>query len=696
MEFGVSRRQLLRATGASALVGLAGCGVPNSGSGGAPISGAVTDLQGSPVPDATVEVIGPSGGVDTEARTDEAGRFEVTVEQSVWVRASHPEYLSRVRAVTAGDEPVVRLTPDTGTTVSLGFGGDVMFGRRFYDTGGDGLSERARIDPGSRQKTHRDVLRPIRPLLEHTDIMSINLETPLTTTDWTFPGKTFQFTSHPVAAGVLADSGVDYAALGNNHVFDALTPGLEETRAELDRAGIARSGAGMSSDEAWQPAVFETRGPSVAYVSCTTVVGDQYDRDWSADRSQADSYTLTQNGRSLTVPGDAGVAEATAEKLRAEVTRAASRADVVVVQIHGGQEYQREPTDSVRQLTGVAVGAGADLVVNHHPHVTGGLEIRDGSLIAWSLGNLVFDQVLWETLRSYVLVAHVDSDGLQRVLAEPVLLDGYVPKGTAGAVRNKIARDAAALSTGQLRFGTAGRAGVVTSTPGTTTTERRLGGPETVYERDAGGTIEIADASGTVAVGRDRLYTGSFEEILVDGAQYTAPLWRFRRGPTATGPTVGRETGGLRLTSYRENSRQSILSPVSRIPIEGQSYTLTGWYRSETGSSVELLVPWYSSAGGSSFDGVTVELETTDGDWQQFRYRLVPPDGSSFLNLFALLSPPEDRDSNTITVDDVRLIEWEEPSTDAGRHHEYLYVEDEATVRVDALAGADEIEWTEL
>jgi len=695
MGFEVSRRDVIEAAGAGTLVGLAGCENPESGGVDNSVGGTVTDLSGDPVSGARIEAVSTPGETSEETRSDDAGQFELPVERSAWLRTRHPEYLTRVRAVAPGTEPTVRLTPDTGTTVALGFGGDVMFGRRFYETGGDGLSERARIDPQSRAQSHREILRHVQPLLEHADITSVNLETPLTTTDWTYPDKTFQFTSHPTAAGALADAGVDYAALGNNHVFDALTPGLEETRTTLDNAGIAHSGAGLSSDSAWQPAAFDARNLTVEYVSCTTVVGEQYDIDWSADRTPAASHTVTQSGRTLTVPRNAGVAEATTEKLSSEVTRAADRADVVVVQVHGGREYQRRPTAEIRQVTDAAVAAGADLVVNHHPHVTGGLEMRDGSLIAWSLGNLVFDQVLWETLRSYVLVAHVDREGVQRIMLEPVLLDGYVPKGATGTVRKKLAADTAALSTEQLGVGLAGGGSTPVSGVQATVDEQRLTGPDAIFERTTPGRLRVVDSSGAVEFGRDRLYTGSFEDVLVDDGRYTGPLWRFRRRSGATGGDIGRSGGGLRLTSFPDNESRSVLSPASRIPVEGESYTLTGWYRSDSPSDVELLVPWYDAASGPSFERERLRLSATSGEWRQVHRRLAPPEAASFVNLFALLSPPEGRNTRSVTFDDVRLLEWVSSSADVEQYHDYVYIEDTATIRSRFAGRRDGPEWTE-
>lgn len=695
MENSLPRRTFLGSIAASSVVSISGCSDQEQETVD-PIRGTVTDLNGSPIPGATVETVAEAGRIVSRTQSDESGGFELSASQPRWLRISTSDHLPRMRAVAPSSRSQVRLTPDTDTMVSLGFGGDVMFGRRFYTVGDNSLSERAHIDRRDRAGDHRRVLQHVRPLLQHTDLMSVNLETPLTTTDWQYPGKTFQFTSHPVAANALANAGVDYTALGNNHVFDALTPGLEDTTNALRDASIGHSGAGESSEQAWQPATFERGGLNIAYVSCTTVVGGRYDMDWSADRTGGETYTVRQNGNTLTIPGGAGVAEASAEKLRIEVRQARERADIVVVQIHGGEEYQRRPTETLRELTDVAIESGADLVVNHHPHVTGGLEYRDGGLVAWSLGNLVFDQVLWETLRSYVLVAHVGRTGVQRVLAEPILLDGYTPKAVAGNVREKLVGDTAGLSTGTLELGTAGINGRVGSAVQRTIRTSSIEADGRIYERDGSGVTTITGSEGTVQFGRDKLYTGEFEAILVDDSEYQAPLWRFRRRAASAGGSVGYEGDGVTLTSFVENSRRSVLTPASRVPIEGRSYTIAGWYQSSARADVEVLISWYDAASGPSFEQDVVELSGTGGTWQRFRTRVSPPEEATFINLFAYLSPPDEQRSHELVLDDLRLIEWLPPEEASGWFPDHLYVDGSATIRTESVRDTAGISWTEF
>jgi hypothetical protein len=74
--------------------------------------------------------------------------------------------------------------------------------------------------------------------------------------------------------------------------------------------------------------------------------------------------------------------------------------DIVVVSFHGGaegqdvmhlpfgeEEYYGEPRGDVVLFARRVIDAGADLVIGHGPHVVRAIELYNGRLIAYSLGN---------------------------------------------------------------------------------------------------------------------------------------------------------------------------------------------------------------------------------------------------------------------------------------------------------------------
>lgn len=95
---------------------------------------------------------------------------------------------------------------------------------------------------------------------------------------------------------------------------------------------------------------------------------------------------------------------ASTEKVEALVTKHAPRVDYLIVSFHFGNEYEELPSARQRLLAETAINAGAKLVIGHHPHVIEPIEKYKDGLIAYSLGNFVFDQDFsTETMQGRVL-----------------------------------------------------------------------------------------------------------------------------------------------------------------------------------------------------------------------------------------------------------------------------------------------------
>lgn len=682
----VSRRRFVRTIGAASVVGAGYLSATDRERRAGtidplPISGTVVDANDDPIDGASVEFVREGDVVVETVGTDRRGTFEAPFARPVWVRVRHPGYTSQIRAVGPGEETRFRLRRDT---VSLRFTGDVMFGRRFQKPNDDPTAPRVHLDESTPLEAHRDVVRYTAPLLGTADVTSVNLETPLTEKDPVYPPELYKYTSHPAAAEALAGAGVDYAALGNNHAMNGLEPGYQRTVAALDDAGLSYSGAGYGSDDAWEPAYVRRDELTIAYISCTTIIGDRFEVNWSADRESDGTYETESGDVREILPDNLGVAEPTRDRLEAAIRGARVDADLVVVQIHGGNEYDREQTDEVKALSRHAAVVGADLVVNHHPHVAGGIEYHDGALIAWTLGNFVFDQNLWGTLRSYVLNAEVTDEGVVRAAVEPIVIEGYTPRGVTGDARKRILRETAAYSSSAFRVRgdvlEAGRPGYRAST-----TERtaELRESRALLERRTGtGVVEaVRSIAGTVRFGRDRLATGDFADSLVDDRRFGGPLWRYgREGSPTIGPELGRDgSGGARLTRHERNEERAFLSPRHRLRVHEIEYTLSVTYRATVDENASLLVGWYDDRGGDSLARSRYDLPDTDNEWTVSSFDLEAPPEATHVNFFALLDAPSSTGTTEIVFDRIRLIEWVD-GDDPSERTDHLYVDGEVAV----------------
>lgn len=65
----------------------------------------------------------------------------------------------------------------------------------------------------------------------------------------------------------------------------------------------------------------------------------------------------------------------------------------LVVFVHWGLELHSFPTPADREWAHLAIDAGADIVVGHHPHVIQGYEFYKGKHIIYSIGNFILPEV---------------------------------------------------------------------------------------------------------------------------------------------------------------------------------------------------------------------------------------------------------------------------------------------------------------
>ena len=217
----------------------------------------------------------------------------------------------------------------------------------------------------------------VRDRLASADLHFGNLEFALTDRG-TQANKDYTFRAPPSEAQVLARAGIDVVDLANNHVLDYGAQGLFDTLAALDAAGVRHVGAGADDLAAHRPLLMTVNGVRIAWLAYANVPDDSGPSHFVARSLEAG-------------PGRPGVAWGTLDAVRRDVAAVKQQADVVIVALHAGLEYTDVPNTVQRDLAHAAIDAGAALVLGAHPHVLQGIEFYKGGVIAYSLGNFVFD-----------------------------------------------------------------------------------------------------------------------------------------------------------------------------------------------------------------------------------------------------------------------------------------------------------------
>ncbi|MFI5236299.1 MAG: CapA family protein, partial [Gemmatimonadales bacterium] len=241
------------------------------------------------------------------------------------------------------------------------------------------------------------------------------------------------FAGPHVAAPLLVDAGFDAVSTANNHAWDFKRRGLLESLDHLDAAGISHSGTGPTLEDAYRPAILDRAGWRVAIFSVTDII----------------------NLKGLTLAGTAAAcciawADTTVLGPRMRAARDSLGADLILVMLHGGNEYRERPPEGLRQLMRGIIAAGADAIIGHHPHVPQGYEWYEGRPILYSLGNFVFRQPFPWTDRGLLAEFAVDTAGPITLTLRPIFTD-YAPHFAVGVDSLAILSHIDSLSRPQMR-----------------------------------------------------------------------------------------------------------------------------------------------------------------------------------------------------------------------------------------------------
>ncbi len=213
----------------------------------------------------------------------------------------------------------------------------------------------------------RELLKYVAPVLRQADITFGNLEATFGAAgkaEKACPDvrRCYVFRMPPRYVSYLVEAGFDVMSLANNHARDFGDSGRLLTMQTLDQAGIKHSG--LEGDIArWQ-----MKGLDIVLIGFAPFRGahDFLDLDY----------------------------------VRHKITELSGQYDIVIVSFHAGAEgdkhtrvpfkteyFHGENRGDVALFAHTAIDAGADLILGHGPHVPRALELYQGRLIAYSLGN---------------------------------------------------------------------------------------------------------------------------------------------------------------------------------------------------------------------------------------------------------------------------------------------------------------------
>lgn len=257
---------------------------------------------------------------------------------------------------------------------SLMFFGDFMFDRY--------------VRTISEKKGPDYIIEKTEKLFNSQDLTVANLEGPITNNKSKSEGTQIGEKNHLIftfdernAIKFLKNCNINLVNIGNNHVLNFGSSGLEKTITTLKFNGIDYFGSPLDDNNYFAK---EINGRKIAFVNY-----NQF--------SKINSETTVNLLKSLR-----------------------KNNDFIVVYTHWGSEYQLKENNSQIEKAHRFIDAGADLVIGSHPHVVQPLEIYKDKIIFYSLGNFVFDQYFSEDTRTMLAAGVLLSDKNLEITLTPL------------------------------------------------------------------------------------------------------------------------------------------------------------------------------------------------------------------------------------------------------------------------------------
>ena len=288
-----------------------------------------------------------------------------------------------------------RLTESKNSEIILWAVGDIMLNRgveHMIETKGEG--------------DFRFPFLKIADFSQEADILFGNLEGPISDKGEK-AGSIYSFRAEPKAIEGLKYAGFDILSLANNHALDYQRVALEETIKILKEGNIDWVGAGFNKEEAFSVKIQEVKKNKIGFLA----------------------YTNLGSGFQKAIAEKTGIAwieEKSFSKIEKDIREAKEKVDILIVSLHSGEEYQKEPTLFQKEFSKMAIESGADLMVGHHPHIVQEIEKYKSGWIVYSLGNFVFDQGFSEeTMEGLLLEVAIENGIIKKVIPKEIKISNF-------------------------------------------------------------------------------------------------------------------------------------------------------------------------------------------------------------------------------------------------------------------------------
>ncbi len=258
-------------------------------------------------------------------------------------------------------------------------------------------------------------------VLDGTDILFANLEGVLSAR---CHNEFLAFGGLPEMAEAIRKAGFDIITLANNHAFEHGADVLKETIHYCKKAGLKICGLRGDGPYYCEPVILEKKGVLIGVLA--------YNWIGLWDQDEIDQYLATVNDGLVNYTWDRDQVKSYRDRQQIQrknrcviqdVKRLKNDVDVIILLPHWGYEWTIYPPYGVILEARSFIDAGVDLIIGSHPHVAQGIEVYKNKVIAYSLGNFLFDPQPEKSFTGMVFECVFGKDGITKYDYFAILCD---------------------------------------------------------------------------------------------------------------------------------------------------------------------------------------------------------------------------------------------------------------------------------
>lgn len=265
------------------------------------------------------------------------------------------------------------------TSASLIMVGDNLLHSSIY--------KEANRNAGGKGYDFKPMLTYIKEKVQNYDIAYYNQETIL-------GGSEIGLSDYPTfnspyeAGDDMQDAGFNLVSLASNHTMDRGSKAVLNSRAYWDKQeNVLAVGSYSSFDQRDEIKIMEKNGITYTMLNYTygtngipVPKGKEYLVNvWPTDLSINDPERDTKY-------------QDYKEQVKKDIAKVRDKVDVLIVAMHCGIEYTKEPSAYQKDEAKFLAEQGVDIVIGTHPHVLEPVEWIDDTLVFYSLGNFISAQ----------------------------------------------------------------------------------------------------------------------------------------------------------------------------------------------------------------------------------------------------------------------------------------------------------------